>query len=94
MSDRFEYDRFGGYGMRGERVRLRNSKYVFIRFLGKWEFYTIVQSGQSRGLEMFGGYVDEPDQIAGLERAVRNEEIRLAADEWTRNALKLGARHT
>jgi hypothetical protein len=95
-AESFEYDRFGG-GVHyrpdyiGERVRLRNARHCFIRFHGRWEFYVVLQSGESRGLEMFAGYVERPEHVEVLERAVRIEEQRAAAREWERKALQMGA---
>ena len=52
-------------------VRFVSKRFVFIRHRHRWEFYRIKQSAESRGLEMFAGYIEEPTKVAVLERAVR-----------------------
>jgi len=64
----------GGY------VRFASERFVFVRYRGKWEFYLVRQSGKSRGLEMFAGYVDDPQRILTLENAASAAAIPIRPD--------------
>lgn len=47
------------------------SPVVFLRHRGRWEFYRVEQSGESRGVALIAGYIEQPAVIAALENAAR-----------------------
>jgi hypothetical protein len=59
--------------------RIEDKGMVFIKHDDKWEFYKTLKSGKSKGLEMFQGYVTDPQQYATLEQArksITNFKVR------------------
>jgi hypothetical protein len=68
-TEKFSHETWKNPQSHGGCCRFASKRYAFVRFNNKWEFYSIIQSGPSRGLEMFSGYVEKPEQIERLNRA-------------------------
>jgi len=61
---------------------IRSTKDVFVRLHegSKWEHYRIIQRGSSKGLEIFTGYVSEPDQITILNNTIEATPVTLVRE--------------
>jgi hypothetical protein len=61
-------------------ARFTNGRIALVRFRPgwRWEFYTVLQRGPERGLEMFVRYL-RPDEAERLEAVLATEETRVLA---------------